>query len=60
MTDTGKLAHETEAGLAGEARRAADQPPRQDRDRWDGFSIEDVRKTRADAPPPDTSANDKE
>ena len=60
MTDPKKPAHETEAGLAGEARRALDQPPRQDRDRWEGFSIEDVRKTRIEAPAPETPANDED
>ena len=46
--------HESEAGRAGEARRTADQPPREDRDRWENFDLDEVRKTRADAPPPET------
>jgi hypothetical protein len=53
MTDPRKV-HESEAGRAGEARRSANQVPRQDRDRWDHFDLDEVRKTRADAPPPET------
>lgn len=44
--------HETEAGDAGKARNVADQAPRQDRDRYEDFDINEVKKTRADRPPP--------
>jgi|GEM_PF-5384389 len=40
---------EAEAGTAGQARDAAKKPPREDRDRWHGFSIEEVRQENADA-----------
>ena len=57
MTDKANTPHETEAGDAGKARRVADQPPRQDRDRWEDFDLDEVKKTRADAPPPETPAD---
>ena len=57
MTDKANAPHETEAGDAGKARRVADQPPRQDRDRWENFDLDEVKKTRADAPPPETPAD---
>ena len=55
MTDTRKV-HESEAGQAGEARRSAEQPPRQDRDRYEDFDIDDVRTDQANRPPPDPPA----
>ena len=58
MTSNDKRIHESEAGEAGEARRSAEQAPRQDRDRWEDFDIDEVRKTRADAPPPETPVDD--